>query len=162
MRRFLLAVAVCMSFIPTANAQPRHHKHHHQKVMQPQDCFLGLCEIPTQTKRVINKTTRAIARFARDPRPRAWCGWWMRQRYHVADRSYNLARKWAHFGSAASGPCEGCIGVQPHHVFEVVRVVGPGKVLAISGNDGRAVRTRVRSTHRVIAWRRPHISLAMQ
>ncbi len=160
MRRFLLAAVIVASTATMANARPKHHQHH--QVVQTQDCFFGLCEIGEQTKRVVRKTATTISRFIRDPRPRAWCGWWMRQRYHVADRSYNLARKWAHFGSAASGPCEGCIGVQPHHVFEVVRVVGPGKVLAISGNDGRAVRTRVRSTHRVIAWRRPHTSLAMQ
>ncbi len=95
-----------------------------------------------------------------DPRPRAWCGYWMRHRHGVADRAYNLARKWAAWGSAASGPCKGCIGVQPHHVFEVVEVIGPGKVLAISGNDGNRVRTRIRSTRHVIAWRRPHASFA--
>jgi hypothetical protein len=32
-------------------------------------------------------------------------------------------------------------------------VLGPGRVLAISGNDGHAVRTRPRSTKGVIAWR---------
>ena len=95
-----------------------------------------------------------------DPRPRAWCGFWMRHRHGVADRAYNLARKWASYGSPASGPAPGVIGVQPHHVFEVVAVVGPGKVLAISGNDGNRVRTRVRSTRHVIAWRRPHASFA--
>jgi hypothetical protein len=27
-----------------------------------------------------------------DIRPRAWCGWWMRQQLGVADRAFNLAR----------------------------------------------------------------------
>ena len=86
-------------------------------------------------------------------RPQAWCGWFMRQRLGVSDRAYNLAANWAHWGHAASGPAPGIIGVAMHHVFEVISVVGPGRVLAISGNDGNAVRTRERSTRGVIAWR---------
>lgn len=66
---------------------------------------------------------------------------------------YNLARNWAHWGRPASGPAPGVIGVLPHHVFKVIKVVGPNEVLAISGNDGNAVRTRVRSIKGVIAWR---------
>ena len=88
-----------------------------------------------------------------DARPQEWCGWFMRQRLGVSDRAYNLAANWAHWGHAASGPAPGIIGVAMHHVFEVISVVGPGRVLAISGNDGNAVRTRERSTRGVIAWR---------
>ncbi len=88
-----------------------------------------------------------------DPRPSAWCGFFMRQIMHVADTAYNLAANWQHWGRPASGPAPGVIGVMPHHVFRVVSVVAPGKVLAISGNDGHAVKTRVRSTRGVIAWR---------
>jgi hypothetical protein len=35
----------------------------------------------------------------------------------------------------------------------VVQVLSRGTVLAISGNDGQAVRVRPRSTTGVIAWR---------
>jgi len=66
---------------------------------------------------------------------------------------YNLARNWAHYGTPAAGPAPGVIGVMPHHVFKVIAVDGPGRVLAISGNDSHAVRTRERSTRGVIAWR---------
>ena len=38
-------------------------------------------------------------------------------------------------------------------MFQVVRVVSPDEVLAISGNDHNAVRTRIRSTLGVIGWR---------
>lgn len=90
-----------------------------------------------------------------DARPHAWCGWWMR---HEVGRDpgpqFNLARSWASYGSAAPGPAPGIIGVLPHHVFKVVAVLARGLVLAISGNDGHAVRTRPRSTAGVIAWRR--------
>jgi hypothetical protein len=86
-------------------------------------------------------------------RPRAWCGWWMALRKGLSDRRLWLAREWAHVGQPASGPAPGVIGVMRHHVYEVVQVVAPGRVLAISGNDGHRVRTRVRSTRGTIAWR---------
>src|SRR5690242_10780592 len=60
----------------------------------------------------------------RDARPRAWCGWWMRQQLGVADRRFNLARSWASYGRPAPGPCIGCIVVWRHHVGR------------ITGNDG--------------------------
>ena len=87
-------------------------------------------------------------------RPSAWCGWEMR-RLVGSDPGphYNLARNWTHWGRAANGPAPGAIGVMPHHIFKVIRVLDRGKVLAISGNDGHAVRIRPRSTAGVIAWR---------
>jgi hypothetical protein len=89
-------------------------------------------------------------------RPAAWCGYWMR---HNVGRdpgpAFNLARNWARWGVAAAGPAPDVIGVMAHHVFKVLAVLGAGRVLAISGNDGHAVRTRARSTAGVIAWRRP-------
>lgn len=89
-----------------------------------------------------------------DGRPSAWCGWWLRQNVGQDPGSeYNLARNWAHWGRPASGPAPGVIGVLPHHVFKVVQVLGSGTVLAVSGNDSHAVRTRPRSTRGVIAWR---------
>jgi hypothetical protein len=66
---------------------------------------------------------------------------------------YNAARNWLNVGRPLSGPVPGAIGIKEHHVFQVVRVVGPDQVLAISGNDHNAVRTRVRSTAGVIGWR---------
>jgi hypothetical protein len=97
----------------------------------------------------------AITHGVTDARPARWCGWWMR---HEVGRDpgpqFNLARSWASYGSAAPGPAPGVIGVTPHHVFKVIAVLGRGAVLAISGNDSHAVRTRPRSTVGVIAWRR--------
>jgi len=89
-----------------------------------------------------------------DGRPSAWCGWEMRQLVGGnPGPEFNLARNWAHWGRPAGGPAPGVIGVMPHHVFKVVQVLGHGTVLAISGNDGHAVRVRPRSTAGVIAWR---------
>lgn len=84
-----------------------------------------------------------------------WCGIWMEQHLGFHDRKLWIARNWVYVGRRASGPAPGVIGVQRHHVFIVNRVVGRGRVLATSGNDGNAVRTRVRSTANVIAWRWP-------
>lgn len=82
-----------------------------------------------------------------------WCGWWMGVRKGLRDRGLYVARAWADVGRAAPGPAPGVIGVERHHVYEVVEVIRPGLVMAISGNDGGAVRTRPRSTGRTFAWR---------
>jgi hypothetical protein len=95
-----------------------------------------------------------------DPRPRAWCGWFFRHRLGVADRRYNLARAWAGYGSPASGPAPGVVAVYPHHVGLITGVPGPGRIVMLSGNDGRRVRERERSTRGVIAYRWPGARVA--
>jgi hypothetical protein len=87
-------------------------------------------------------------------RPVQWCGWWMRQ--HLGGHygpEFNVARNWLNVGRPLDGPRPGAIGVKAHHVFQVVRVVDRGHVLAISGNDHNAVLTRIRPTSDVIGWR---------
>ena len=79
-----------------------------------------------------------------DARPRAWCGWWMRQHLGVADRRFNLARSWASYGRPAHGPCIGCIVVWRHHVGRITGHDGQNWIVT-SGNDAGAVRTRARS-----------------
>ena len=86
-------------------------------------------------------------------RPHAWCGWYMRQTLGVADAAYNLARNWAHYGSAAGGPCVGCVVVWPHHVGIITAQKGSSWVVK-SGNDSHAVRERARSVAGAIAFRR--------
>lgn len=86
-----------------------------------------------------------------DGRPRAWCGFYMRHLMGVADRSFNLARNWTHYGRPAS-PQIGAIVVWPHHVGKIVGG-SPGAWQILSGNDGHAVRTRVRSVAGAIAFR---------
>ena len=90
----------------------------------------------------------------REGRPAEWCGWWMRQ--HLGSRygpELNVARNWLNVGRPLDGPRAGAIGVKAHHVFQVIDVVDQGHVLAISGNDRNAVRTRIRSISDVIGWR---------
>jgi hypothetical protein len=131
---FLLAAAFQVITVSGASAasQGRHHLH--------------------QNPRIAHQTNSSHG--STDGRPSAWCGWEMRQLVGGnPGPEYNLARNWAHWGRPASGPAPGVIGVMPHHVFKVVQVLGHGTVLAISGNDGHAVRVRPRSTAGVIAWR---------
>jgi pyrimidine deaminase RibD-like protein len=77
----------------------------------------------------------------------------MRQWKHVADKRYNRAAMWAHYGSRANGPCVGCIVVWAHHVGEIVGRTVHGWIVR-SGNDGHAIRTRPRSVTGAIAFRR--------
>ncbi len=87
-------------------------------------------------------------------RPAEWCGWWMRQ--HLGGhygREFDAARNWLNAGHPIDAPRPGAIGVKPHHVFQVIAVIDHDHVLAISGNDHNAVRTRIRSTSDVIGWR---------
>lgn len=74
-------------------------------------------------------------------RPRAWCGWQMRQLVGGdPGPQFNLARNWANWGHA--GPAGiGAIVVWPHHVGKIVGQEG-GTWIIESGNDGNRVRTR--------------------
>lgn len=87
-------------------------------------------------------------------KPRAWCGWWMRLHLGVANPAGNLARWWARYGSAAPGPAVGTIVVWSHHVG-IITGGTSGRWIVKSGNDGHAVRERMRSVANAIAFRYP-------
>jgi hypothetical protein len=77
------------------------------------------------------------------PRPRAWCGWWMRTQ-RGGGAHLNLAWNWSKWGRPSS-PQVGAVVVWRHHVGEIVGRNEKGQWLVRSGNDGGAVRTRARS-----------------
>lgn len=77
------------------------------------------------------------------PRPRAWCGWWMRTQLGGGPE-YNLAWNWRKYGSAAS-PQVGAVVVWRNHVGMIVGEAGNGKWLVKSGNWGGRVATVARS-----------------
>ena len=81
-----------------------------------------------------------------------WCGQYLGHYFGKSDRRLWLAREWAREGSPAS-PGVGVVVVWPHHVGVIVGG-SPGRWLVHSGNDGGAVRTRVRSVAGAIAFRR--------
>ena len=89
-----------------------------------------------------------------DARPAKWCGWFMRHEHGVANSRYDVAANWADDGSPASGPAIGVLVVCRH---QVGRIVGgePGAWIVRSGNDGGAVRERVRDVSKAISFRWP-------
>lgn len=77
------------------------------------------------------------------PRPRKWCGWWMRTQLGGGPE-YNLAWNWRKYGSPAS-PQVGAVVVWRGHVGMIVGEAGNGKWLVKSGNWGGRVATAARS-----------------
>ena len=97
---------------------------------------------------------RRAGRYAsRSGRPAAWCGWWLGQQLGISNRSLWLARNWASVGSNAGQPEVGVVVVWRHHVGIITGRSGSGWIVK-SGNDGHAVRERVRSISGAIAFRR--------
>lgn len=150
MRRAIAAVILCMGFAggtsPASACDDRF----------PWTCA-NLVSFSAPTK--FSSATKFAARPAGCP-ARAWCGCWLAlHTYGKHVRGLWLARSWARIGRPASGPAPGVIAVYARgrrggHVGIVRRVIGPGRIVLLSGNDGRAVRERERSTRGVIAWRR--------
>jgi hypothetical protein len=77
------------------------------------------------------------------PRPRRWCGWWMRTR-RGGGPEFNVAWNWRKYGRPTT-PQVGAVVVWRHHVGEIVGQASNGQWIVRSGNDGGAVRTRARS-----------------
>lgn len=152
-----IAFKAAVSGHPQAHVASQHHARHRDHAgaaaAQGWGLWLGGGQVPFQAQEAPQEAPIKAALHLGNGRPHAWCGWYMRQVMGVVDPTYNLAREWAHWGRPAGGPAPGVVGVMWHHVFLVVSVVGPGRVIATSGNDGYAVRTRERSTAGVIAWR---------
>ena len=85
-------------------------------------------------------------------RPRAWCGWHMRQVVGGdPGPQFNLARNWAHWGRP--GPAGiGAVVVWSHHVGKIVGQEN-GQWIVESGNDGNRVRARPLPISNAIAIR---------
>lgn len=143
MKRLATAFAISVSLATGASAHGhyRHYHHHYIHVVRAHNFAEGL--------------GAGLMHIMDTARPRAWCGWYMRQLFNVQDASYNLARSWAGYGSPAMGPHVGVIVVWPHHVG-VISGGEPGAWVVKSGNDGNAVRERVLSLRGVIAYREPY------
>lgn len=95
-------------------------------------------------RRVAASAERPTRHAGAGPRPRRWCGWWMRTQLGGGPE-YNVAWNWRKYGSPAGGPQVGAVVVWRHHVGMIVGRASDGRWLVKSGNDGGAVRTRARS-----------------
>lgn len=167
--KMLRFIAMAILFFLTIN--PAHARHRHAPQILKQPCFLFCENTPSFTSPFVQPAV-PVQRFSRrhrshvtyhEPRhreahiggrPRAWCGWWMRQHLGVSDPAGNSARWWAHYGSNAGGPAIGVLVVWAHHVGQITGQLGSMWIVK-SGNDGHTVRERPRSLSRVIAYRQP-------
>jgi len=152
---FLLAVML-VATAPAQTAPHRHHQkhHHHQQIVHHRVHSHRVAKV--QHHHNLPRPTHQVRWFGPDARPRAWCGWFMRQMFRVADQEYNRAAKWAEWGNRSPGPRIGAVVVWRHHVGLIEG--GPnnrGQWLVHSGNDGNVVRTRYLSLARAIAFRMP-------
>lgn len=90
------------------------------------------------------------AAHAGDGRPGKWCGWYARKELVTQDPgpAFNRACEWLKYGSPTSAQV-GAIVVwcngNHHHVGKITGTDANGNFIVKSGNDGHAVRERVRS-----------------
>ena len=146
-RQLVIAVAILLAIPSLASAAPKHrHKVQSAEIVcDRQGCRALFAE---------NASKPRGRNSDHDPRPAKWCGWQMRQWLGVPDRAFNLARKWASYGTRANGPGVGVIVVWAHHVGLITGRTD-GQWIVKSGNDGHAVRERPRSVAGAIAFRNP-------
>jgi hypothetical protein len=132
-RSLVAALALALAATPALARPHHHHRAHHHRIVAGDD--------------------------VRGARPAAcagipWCGCWLRLHLGISDARLNLARAWAGVGAPASGPGAGIVAVWRHHVGLITADLGGGLIRLLSGNDGGAVRERVRSTRGIIALRK--------
>jgi hypothetical protein len=77
------------------------------------------------------------------PRPRKWCGWWMRTQLGGGP-AFNLAWNWRNYGSPTVAQV-GAVVVWRGHVGIITGQASNGQWIVKSGNDGGRVRERARS-----------------
>jgi hypothetical protein len=176
-----VAVAATVAFAHSAEARVHHHYRHHYRHEARRHVFRherwarrddghrwdeGGADAMDHSRDESYRGYRHVGyRFAADPhyarrrysggygpRPRAWCGWEMRQLVSSdPGPSYNLARNWAHWGHAGRVGV-GAVVVWAHHVGKIVGRED-GEWVVESGNDGHRLRTRPRSIAGAIAIR---------
>ncbi|MGD9846979.1 MAG: hypothetical protein AB7U47_16515 [Variibacter sp.] len=93
--------------------------------------------------RTYETTSFSMRRTGLGPRPRAWCGWWMRSQ-RGGGPEFNVAWNWRRYGRPAE-PQVGAVVIWRHHVGEITGRASNGMWIVRSGNDGGRVRERARS-----------------
>lgn len=83
------------------------------------------------------------ARYNAGPKPRRYCGWYMRRLFGGGPQ-YNRARNWANRGTPTH-PRPGAIIAWKSHVGLLVKQVRGDIWIVHSGNDGGKIRSRPRS-----------------
>lgn len=160
-------LAVALTLVCATPALARHHSRHHEIASQNIiTCNRFGCRGTIKATMHVERrhhATRHEIHAARtetsDPRPYAWCAWWLRRNLGIPKSAFhpyewNLARAFRYIGQRAAGPAVGVIVVWNHHVGVITGHNSDGWIVK-SGNDGHAVRERPRSLRGVIAFRWP-------
>jgi hypothetical protein len=163
-RSLLLAACFCALALLCAEARPSHH--HFERKHKMLGLYVTGCSQPDMRPcgpkndlSLSRKTRQNLSDWNRAGRPRAWCGWWMGRHLGMHDRRLWRALAWRHVGRAAHGPAIGVVAIWSRgkgrgHVGIITGKTVHGWVV-LSGNDGNAVRERVRSVSNAIAFRWP-------
>jgi hypothetical protein len=107
--------------------------------------------VPAEAQVRLHNVTRQWMTFSAGPRPKRWCGWYMRTQ-KSGGPEFNLARNWVRYGSP-SRPKPGAVVVWRNHVGIIEQVLDQCTAIVRSGNDGGAVRSRPRNICNAIAVR---------
>lgn len=85
------------------------------------------------------------------PRPRAWCGWYMRSIYGGGP-NMNVARNWINYGNSTH-PKIGAVVVWPHHVGYIVGQDSRGWIVRSGNWNNRVADVPLNRMGRPIAFR---------
>jgi len=150
----MAALAVASTFAQTVQAREHHHRHgaYHEASGHVFARRYSAGAYRDAAAEAFGWTTESAHQGGYGARPRAWCGWQMRQLVGSdPGPEFNLARNWARWGHA--GPAGiGAVVVWAHHVGKIVGQEGDTWIIQ-SGNDGNRLRTRPLSIARAIAIR---------
>jgi hypothetical protein len=129
------AVAVASTFVHCAHARGHYQRH---GITSPPRYFDSA---PAASEFWGASAAQSRSDAGHGGRPRAWCGWQMRQLVGSdPGPQFNLARNWARWGHAGP-PGVGAVVVWAHHVGKIVGREN-GQWIIESGNDGNRVRAR--------------------
>jgi uncharacterized protein (TIGR02594 family) len=168
--KYTLAVAALCAAIALPSAAQARHKHYQRAIPAP----VQNCEMDNNGKsfcvagKVFNIAQTQVSHRATaegpDPRPAAWCAWWLRRYLGIAKSAfprgaYNLARSFASIGRPAQKGCTGCIAVfsrgRGGHVGLVESWDANGNPVILSGNFNHGVGVGAHPAKRLIALRWP-------
>lgn len=180
-RMTLAALIAVFIFVVSSPVQAKHHHRHSARAAQShtasrQSIILDVAARPAYVsnptahgpssmpmgRRIIAPVRSRDFAEGRDPRPRAWCAWWLRRKLGIPKTAfppyqYNLARAFARLGSPAQKGCVSCIGVfsrgRMGHVGIVEGWDANGNPVLLSGNFNGGVGTAPHPASRLIALR---------
>ena len=106
-----ITAAFLVVFAFSFPAQARHHHYKHPHIARNQVSRVTGCLFTNEGRTICSGSSQPVQSHSyaagNDPRPHAWCGYFMRHHLGVSDRAGNLARWWAGFGTNAHEPAVG-------------------------------------------------------